>query len=108
MKIRKITIGFFVLLSVIFFAPFIHAGTINYTYDELHRLISAEKSGEYRIEYTYDPAGNRTTKAIQLSAPSFDYDGDGDVDGSDLAHFCNEWDGSLQMIHNFAVVFGGL
>ena len=108
MKTRKIIIGFFALLSVMFFAPFIHAGTINYTYDEVHRLISAEKPDEYRIEYTYDPAGNRTAKTIQLSVPSFDYNGDGDVDGSDLARFCNEWDGSLQMIYDFAVVFGGL
>jgi len=108
MKSRKITIAFLVLLLVVFFATFIYAGTINYTYDESHRLISAEKPDEYRIEYTYDPAGNRATKVIQFAVPSFDYDRDNDVDGSDLARFCNEWDGSLQMIHHFAVVFGGL
>jgi len=108
MKIRKITIAFLVMLLAMFFTTFIHAGTINYTYDESHRLISAEKPDEYRIEYTYDPAGNRTAKVIQFAVPSFDYDGDSDVDGSDLARFCNEWDGSLQKIHDFAVVFGGL
>ena len=108
MKTGNMTNNFLVLLLMMFFITPVLAGTVEYTYDELHRLISAEKPDEYRIEYTYDPAGNRTAKAIQLSAPSFDYDGDGDVDGSDVAHFCNEWDGNLQMIHNFAVVFGGV
>ena len=114
MKIRRTANNFLVLLLVLmmmimmlFITPVL-AGTVEYTYDELHRLVSAEKPDEYRIEYTYDPAGNRIAKVIQLSAPSFDYDGDNDVDGSDLAHFCNEWDGSLQKIHDFAVVFGGL
>ena len=106
MKTRKMTNSFLVLLLMMFFATSVFAGTIEYTYDELNRLISAEKPDEYRIEYTYDPAGNRTANVIQLAVPSFDYDGDDDVDGSDLARFCTEWDGSSQALHDFAVVFG--
>ena len=105
-KTKKIYVSFVVVVLIFFLGSVIHAGTINYTYDELNRLISAEKPGGYRIEYYYDAAGNRTAKVIQLPTPSFDYDGDGDVDGSDLATFCTEWDGSSQMLQNFAQVFG--
>ena len=106
MKINKLYIAFLVVVSLVFLGSVIYAGTINYTYDELNRLISVEKPDEYRIEYNYDAAGNRTAKVIQLTTPSFDYDGDGDVDGSDLASFCTEWDGNSQMLEGFATVFG--
>jgi YD repeat-containing protein len=105
-KITKLYIAFLVAVSLVFLGSVIQAGTINYTYDELNRLISAEKPNEYRIEYYYDAAGNRTAKVVELTTPSFDYDEDGDVDGADLARFCTEWDGSSQMLENFAQVFG--
>ena len=97
---------FLVVVSVMLVGSLIHAGSIDYDYDELNRLITVEKPDEYRIEYTYDPVGNRTAKVIQLTTPSFDSDGDGDVDGSDLAIFCTEWDGSAEMLEDFATVFG--
>ena len=106
MKISKLYIVFLVAVSLLFLVSVIHAGTINHTYDELNRLISAENPDEYRIDYYYDDAGNRTAKVVQLTTPSFDYDKDGDVDGSDLARFCTEWNGSSQMLENFAQVFG--
>ena len=100
MKTRRTANNFLVLLlmMMIFFVTPVLAGILEYTYDELHRLVSAEKPDEYRIEYIYDPAGNRTANVIQLAIPSFDYDGDDDVDGSDLAHFCNEWEGGGQYV----------
>lgn len=106
MKITKLYTAFLVVVSLVFLGSVIYAGTINYTYDELNRLITAEKPDEYRIEYYYDAAGNRTAKVTELITPLFDYDVDGDVDGADLARFCTEWDGSSQMLQNFAQVFG--
>jgi hypothetical protein len=36
----------------------------------------------------------------------YDSDGDGDVDGSDLADFCDKWSGGHQELQDFATVFG--
>ena len=106
MKNRKMYLTFLVVVSVMLVGSLIHAGSIDYDYDELNRLITIEKPDEYRIEYSYDPVGNRTAKVIQFTTPSFDSDGDGDVDGSDLAAFCTRWDGSFEALQDFAAVFG--
>jgi len=86
--------------------PLGSTGTLFYEYDDAHRLIRVEKTGEYVIDYTYDEAGNRTTKVVQLESPSFDYDQDGDVDGLDLADFISCWDGTPQALSDFAGLFG--
>ncbi|MCJ7622655.1 MAG: FHA domain-containing protein [Anaerolineaceae bacterium] len=38
--------------------------TIQYTYDDLNRLVAVQYSDETRISYTYDAAGNRTAAKI--------------------------------------------
>ena len=48
--------------------------TINYDYDPLYRLTSADYStGDY-YHYTYDAVGNRLTASDQLSVTSYQYD----------------------------------
>jgi YD repeat-containing protein len=41
-----------------------HAETINYFYDDLHRLIRVEFESGVAIEYTYDQYGNRKQEII--------------------------------------------
>ncbi|OPX34494.1 MAG: hypothetical protein B1H11_10805 [Desulfobacteraceae bacterium 4484_190.1] len=82
------------------------AGSIQYTYDNQGRLVSVESPGKYRIQYSYDPAGNRISKTVELSSNSFDSDGDGDIDGKDLSAFINTWDGTSESLSSFAAVFG--
>ena len=106
MKKKKTYVAFLVGVSVLLVGSVIHAGNIAYTYDELNRLRVVEKPDEYRIAYTYDAAGNRTAKVVQPTTSSFDDDMDGDVDGLDLARFCADWDGSSEVLQDFAAAFG--
>lgn len=82
------------------------AGTSTYIYDEQNRLMKVTQTDTYSIEYSYDPVGNRTLKAIQAMLPSFDIDTDGDVDGQDLSGFFGSWNGSPAMLAEFAQAFG--
>ena len=49
---------FIALLGIVCFAA--HAGTVQYSYDELGRLRSVVFADGSSVEYTFDPAGNRT------------------------------------------------
>jgi len=40
------------------------AASVNYTYDDLHRLKTVSRSDGTVVEYTYDDAGNRKTKRV--------------------------------------------
>lgn len=82
------------------------AGSLIYSYDNQDRLVAVENPGKYRIEYSYNPAGNRISHKIELSAVSFDHEGDGDVDGKDLVAFAASWDGSTDALAQFAAAFG--
>ena len=53
--------------------------TVDYSYDNLGRLISASYSTSNAIAYNYDPAGNLISQTFQLQ----DIDGDGIVDSID-------------------------
>lgn len=106
MRTRLLYRVFLLATLLIFSANIIRADSINYTYDELNRLVSIEKPDGYSIEYSYDAIGNRTVQVIQVMTPPYDYDKDGDVDGSDLADFCIEWDGSSETLEDFAGLFG--
>src|SRR4030042_1962120 len=44
-----------------------YAETVNYFYDDLHRLIRVEFGSGVAIEYTYDQYGNRTQELIRES-----------------------------------------
>jgi hypothetical protein len=58
------------LITLCCFAPPLLAGnpaSVTYTYDELGRLRTGDLGGSVRIDYQYDPAGNRTTMASGLT-----------------------------------------
>jgi hypothetical protein len=65
------TIKLSAFVSVFFFFISISAiaGTVQYTYDSLNRIIKIERDNEAVIEYTYNASGNR------------------DIDGTDLSSF---------------------
>jgi hypothetical protein len=77
-----------------------------YTYDDLNRIKAMEKPDEYIIEYFYDAVGNRTQETITLTAPDFDSDDDGDIDGTDLYQFILNWDRTPQALSGFRNSFG--
>ena len=52
--------------------------TINYEYDPLYRLTSADYSTGDDYQYTYDEVGNRLTESNQLAVSSYQYTGLGD------------------------------
>jgi len=65
----KIRHGLFIniaVISLIFISVISYAETINYIYDELNRLKRVEYGDGTVIEYTYDNAGNRLEKRIQI------------------------------------------
>ena len=82
------------------------ADTFQYAYDNQNRLISVENPGKYRIEYSYDLAGNLTAKTVELSETSYDSDHDGDIDGKDLYAFMVSWNGTTDNLADFAMMFG--
>ena len=68
------------------------AGTLIYQYDELNRLIQAQYPDGTVIDYSYDVVGNRSKKEVKLeNLCEGDFDGDGDVDGSDQAVFAADF-----------------
>jgi len=95
-----------VFLSLLLFVGISAAASLHYTYDEQNRLICVENPEKYRIEYSYDAAGNRISKKVTFLSVSFDSDHDGDVDGQDLFAFTGSWDGSSEKLADFAAVFG--
>ena len=58
---RKALIGLAVITVIIITGMVSFAGTTNYTYDELNRLIKVEYENGTAINYTYDSAGNMLT-----------------------------------------------
>ena len=82
-----ITVFFFWLISVPAFSA-----SVQYTYDNLNRVTKATYDNGMAIEYTYDDAGNRLCKKVALgNICEGDFDGDLDVDGSDLAVFAADF-----------------
>lgn len=74
----KIFTSYFLSLILFFCIQGIsYAGTVNYTYDELNRLVRVEYSSGMTIEYTYDASGNRLTK--EVTSTDSDNDGLSDV-----------------------------
>lgn len=58
------------------------AATVSYHYDALHRLTQVRYADGTVITYAYDPAGNRTQKAVR-AAVATDTDDDGIPDALD-------------------------
>ena len=48
--------------------------TIDYAYDPLYRLTSADNSTGPFFHYTYDSVGNRLTQATQAGTNNYGYD----------------------------------
>ena len=64
MRLKYKSTILFISLNLIF--PLISISeTVNYTYDSLNRVIQEQSSDGTVIVYTYDPAGNRTSKVVQ-------------------------------------------
>jgi YD repeat-containing protein len=68
-KIQIIFVGLVIFISC---SANSFAGTAKYTYDDLNRLIHVERDNGILIDYSYDAAGNRTSRIIYK-----DSDGDG-------------------------------
>lgn len=71
----KIRHGLLISMTVValLFASIIlsYAETVNYFYDDLHRLIRVEYGSGVSIQYTYDQFGNRTQETIRdIGAPT--------------------------------------
>ncbi len=65
--------------------------SVNYTYDNLNRLMEVSYSNGVKVKYTYDALGNRTKKTVTTSAITArgDVDGDGKVNIDDLTALIN-------------------
>lgn len=76
-----------VLISTLI-SPVLFSASIQYTYDNLNRLIEVQYDDGTVVEYRYDSVENRTAKVVTtIQVCEGDFDSDGDVDGSDLAIF---------------------
>jgi YD repeat-containing protein len=62
-------IGLVVISLVVISFNTSYGETVNYFYDDLHRLIRVEYGSGVAIEYTYDQYGNRTQEIIHQSVP---------------------------------------
>ena len=104
-KIRKkymIKTVYFVFLAIFILAS--SGSAIQYTYDNMNRLLRVEYDNGSAIEYYYDGAGNRTQRII-TAPPCYEGLGyDGDIDGSDLASYIAG--GSFTDIAVFAASYG--
>jgi len=57
-----------VLFCILLGAPAL-AGTAQYTYDSLNRLVQVQYDNGAIIQYSYDAAGNRLVQQVTASAP---------------------------------------
>ena len=108
---KKIRLFVILVLAVFFLAASSmssRATGLVYQYDQANRLISVEYPSGYRIEYSYDPAGNRSQRLVSIVVDPNDLNGDGDVDGADLALFQTQWDGTDAALASFALAGGYL
>ena len=90
MKVNIIT-TFSIVICVLISAG-AYTASVQYTYDNLKRLIKVEYDEGAVIEFNYDETGNRVLKSVTAVAVcEGDFDKDGDVDGSDLAVFAGDF-----------------
>lgn len=72
------------------------SASLDYTYDELHRLTEVQYDSGVTVTYQYDELGNRTRRTVTAS-PGVDTDGDGVLDAADSApndpFLCRDVDG---------------
>ena len=75
MKSNKKIVSLIVILFSLFIILPALAGTVQYTYDDLNRLIGVEYENGTVIEYTYDAAGNMLSKDVTTFVADSDSDG---------------------------------
>jgi len=68
-RLRRWMLRGTIIISLIFISAIAYAGSVTYTYDELNRLIKIEYENGPVIQYTYDPAGNRTATYDSTTPP---------------------------------------
>ena len=93
MAIQKTTLvaSFWLVCSALLFTVPSYASRVNYTYDDAGRLIRADYGSRGVIEYTYDAAGNRTSRKVSREGPSCagDCDSGGAVTVDELVQCVN-------------------
>ncbi|MBA4392197.1 MAG: hypothetical protein C0407_01460 [Desulfobacca sp.] len=62
---QKLLINLFLIAMIFISVLASYARSINYTYDDMNRLIEVLYGDGSRIQYTYDAKGNRVSKTIQ-------------------------------------------
>jgi len=102
-RLLSIVTGIFISITIFTTQTF----AIQYTYDDLNRLVSVEYDDGTTIDYIYDSAGNRLQKIVSPSGVfQCDFNHDCDVDGSDLATFINNGVSTGPYLSTIASEFG--
>ena len=68
MRIGRNGLGCAALAVSLLLSPLLFASTITYEYDSLDRLIQVSYGEGTVVQYSYDPAGNRTQRVVSASA----------------------------------------
>lgn len=81
MKQNRSRVFFAAFMGFVSLSGSLFAATVGYQYDALHRLTQVTYANGTIIEYSYDPAGNRTRRLVTTLI--LDTDGDGVTDAID-------------------------
>jgi YD repeat-containing protein len=92
---KRVFISMLILLltATVSFSSHAEASSVTYTYDDLNRLTTASRPDGSSFSYNYDDVGNIIQEQRDAGSDicEGDFDGDNDVDGSDLAVFAADY-----------------